>query len=467
MAPLRLFKPYTSSNSLLLSKYSPIYRVLFNSSVSTQIHEVPNKKVSPALIKCMTILDQWRNKGNEISDMNVDELKNMIKVFRNHNEYSQAIQLSELITDKTPGNIAVHLDLTARVYGLQQAEYYFDSIPDSLKNYKVYGTLLNCYAFNLSLEKAESTMEKMKQLGYMTSHSYHSMLSLYTKTRNHKRLVKLVDEMLKTGVRYHRTTYYMHLTAYGTFDIEAMEKLLGYMETNPDITLDWRVYLIAAKGYLNFDQKIKSLEMLKKSEAFVYQNTDGIAYESLITMYANLGEKEDVYRIWDLYKKTWRKVSNTGYHHMVSALVKLDDLEGAEKILTEWESSTNNFDFWVVNVLVNGYSKKGYWKKAESYVERLVGMGMKPPTSTWNCLATAFCNSKEMEKAVIAMKNAILSYDNRWKLNQVTLKSCIKYLQEKGDTEVANEFAAAIEGHNEKKPKIEGAMRHVTVTSDQ
>lgn len=295
-------------------------------------------------------------------------------------------------------------------------------------------------------------MEKMKQLGYMTSHSYHSMLNLYTKTGKHKKLVKLVDEMGNKGVRYHRTTYYIQLTAYGTFDIKGMEKLLGYMETDPDITLDWRVYVIAAKGYFNFCENKKSLEMLKKAEERVYLNTDGIAYESLLTMYANLGEKEDVYRIWDLYKKTWRKVNNTGYHHMVSSLVKLDDFEGAEKILTEWESVTDFFDFWVVNVLVNGYSKKGYWKKAESYVERLVGMGKQPPTSTWNCLATAFCNYKEMEKAVNAMKNAIFNYDHRWKLNQVTLKACVNYLEEKGDTEVASEFACLIKGRRDKEP---------------
>ncbi|KAI3774099.1 hypothetical protein L1987_48642 [Smallanthus sonchifolius] len=378
-----------SCNSLL-SDASPLSRVLFNSSFSLTTEQTPSiqhlnglyKRISPAELTPRTsvvpILDQWVHEGNDII---ADDLKNMIKVFRNHNRYSQALQLSEWITnrsylDQSSGNIAIHLDLISRVDGLEQAEKFFNTIPDALKNFKVYGTLLNCYAFKKSLEKAEATMAKMRQLGYMTTLSYQSMLNLYSKTRNHDKLLKLMEEMENTGIRYHRTTYYVLLNAYASFDIKAMENLLGYMEANADLTLDWHVYIIAAKGFLNFGQNEKYLEMLKKSEQLVHENTNGVSYEILLTI----------------------------------SLVKLDDIEGAKKILTEWESKATSFDFWVVNVLVNGYSKKGDWKKAEDYVERLVGMWKQPSKSTWDCLATAYIDS-------------------------------IKYLEKKGDMEVAKELA--------------------------
>lgn len=421
--------------------------------------------ISPAAITPNTslvpILDQWlhqqqqQQQGNNVKVVkNNNKLLDMVKLLRNRNRYSHALQLSEWMTnksylDQSSGNIAVHLDLISRVHGIEHAEKFFHAIPDSLKNFKVYGTLLNCYAFNKSLKKAEATMEKMNQLRFMTTHSYHSMLTLYNKTRNYDKLLKLLHEMDKEGVRYHRTTYYMQLTAYASFDIKAMEKLLGHIEFDIEVPLDWHVYIIAAKGYLNFGKNTKALVMLKKSEELLkllHQNTNGVAYEILLSMYVNLKKEDDVYRIWDLYKKTWRKVNNKGYHHMISSLVKLDDINGAEKIMTEWESQTSSFDFWVVNVLVNGYSKKGDWKKAEDYVERLVCMGKQPPTSTWDCLATAFCKYKEMEKAVDAMRKAILSYDNNWKLNQVTLTACVKYLEEKGDMELAKEFSKFTNG---------------------
>ncbi|KAK1419341.1 hypothetical protein QVD17_28507 [Tagetes erecta] len=445
MAALRTCK---FNHISLLSDTSPIYRVSFSSlttkqSPSSQNHNVLFKRLSPRRASIVPIMDQWIQQGNDII---ADELKNMIKALRNHNRYSQALQLSEWMTnkgylDQSSENVAVHLDLISRVHGLHQADEFFNAVPENLKNFKVYGTLLNCYAFKKSLEKAEAIMEKMKQLGYMTTHSYNSMLNLYTKTKRYDKLLKLVEEMEKTGVCYHRTTYYILLNAFASFDIKAMESFLGYMETNRDMKLDWHVYITAAKGYVSFGQKERCLEMLKKSENFVYENTDGNAYEILLTMYANLGERDHVYRIWDLYKTTWRKVKNTGYHHMASSLVKLDDIEGAENILAEWESKTTSFDFWVVNVLVNGYSKKGEWKKAEDYIERLVGMGKQPPKSTWDCLATAFCKCGEMEKAVDAMKKAVSCYDDHWNLNQVTLTACVKYLEKKGDMEVAKEFA--------------------------
>ncbi|KAJ9562907.1 hypothetical protein OSB04_008067 [Centaurea solstitialis] len=404
----------------LLSNPSFISKFVFNASffstktqtASIQDHDVLllYKRISlNPRTSIVPILDQWLQEGNEII---VDKLKNMIKVLRNHNRYTHALQLSEWMTnrsllDQSPGNIAVHLDLVSRVHGLKQAEKIFDTIPDSLKNFKVYGTLLNCYTFKKSLEKAEATMEKMKQLG---------------------------------------TTYYLQLTAYASFDINAMEKLLGYMEANPNLTLDWHVYIIAAKGYLKFGQHKKSLEMLKKSEGCVYENTNGVAYEILMTMYANLAEKDEVYRIWDLYRKRWRKINDKGYHHMISSLVKLDDIDGAEKIVAEWESVRRSFCFWVPNVLVNAYGKKGDWEKAESYIERLVGMGKKPPTSTWDILGTMFCKHGEMEKAVGALRKAILSRgDDHWKLNEVTLRECLKYLEEKGDVEVVKEFVEVID----------------------
>ncbi|PWA72239.1 tetratricopeptide-like helical domain-containing protein [Artemisia annua] len=98
----------------------------------------------------------------------------------------------------------------------------------------------------------------------------------------------------------------------------------------------------------------------------------------------------------------------------------LYDYNKSDFLLTEWESKTSSFDFWVVNLLVNGYSKKGDWNKAEDYVERL--------------------------KAVDAMRKSLLSYDNNWKLKQVTLTACVKYLEEKGYMELAKEFSKFTNG---------------------
>lgn len=51
-----------------------------------------------------------------------------------------------------------------------------------------------------------------------------------------------------------------------------------------------------------------------------------------------------------------------------------------------------------------------------------------------------------MEKAVDAMRKSILSYDNNWKLKQVTLTTCVKYLEKKGYMELAKEFSKFTNG---------------------
>lgn len=70
----------------------PSSKVLSFSSIP--IHQNQNnvvyKMISPASItpkiSVIPILDQWVQQGNPIV---ADQLKNMIKIFRNHNRYSQ------------------------------------------------------------------------------------------------------------------------------------------------------------------------------------------------------------------------------------------------------------------------------------------------------------------------------------------------------------------------------------------
>lgn len=58
---------------------------------------------------------------------------------------------------------------------------------------------------------------------------------------------------------------------------------------------------------------------------------DPKSYEGLIRLYGEAGERDDVYRIWDLYKSTKEK-DNEGFHALIGSLLKLDDINGAEEI---------------------------------------------------------------------------------------------------------------------------------------
>ncbi|XP_071703018.1 pentatricopeptide repeat-containing protein At2g20710, mitochondrial-like [Rutidosis leptorrhynchoides] len=454
------------SNSKLTTKnYITISRALYFSTETKIINEEQQKvppiskkndnlyrRISPVgdpKASMIPILEQWQNEGKTVR---FDQLIVIIKSLRKFNRYTHALQLSEWMANKKPklqpAGVAVHLDLISRVKGLEEAEKYFNSTPDDVKNLQVYGALLNCYAVTKSVEKAEATAEKMKQFGMMTTLSYNSMLNLYKKVGDNEKLDKVYQEMTEMGVRCDKPTYYIRLSSYAAAcNIKKMEDVLENMEKNSDLNVDWNTYVIASGGYLKSGLLDKSFEMLKKAEALIRGNSKGAAWEILLRMYASLGKKDDVYRIWNLYKTSWRKVYNRGYSAMMHALTKVDDIEGAEKLLAEWESEKLSYDFRIVNMLINAFCNNGLLGKAEAYVDRIVDMGKRPPSSTWCIFVTAYVKKNEMDKAFEMVKKCVASEDKRGcRLSRDIFDSCVEYLEEKGSLGILEEFKKTFEG---------------------
>ncbi|KAI8551689.1 hypothetical protein RHMOL_Rhmol06G0205700 [Rhododendron molle] len=408
-------------------------------------------------VSMLPILDQWVERGRNVD---LYEIKALIKHLREYKRFNHALQLSEWMAHRwnlalSPGDIAVQLDLVSKVHGLEQAEKYFSNIPGPLKTFKVYGALLNCYASNKSLDKAESMMQKMREFGVLRkSLSYNVMLNLYSKMGKQENFNALIQEMEEKGISCYPSTLYVRLNAYAAVpDINGMEKLLSLMEANHLFTVDWHAYIIAANGYMKAGVTEKSLTMLKKSEQHI-NGSRGFAYEMLLTLYASLGDKDEVYRIWGLYKKLG-KLYNRGYFRMISSLLKLDDLDGAENLLVEWESVNTSFDFDIPNLLINAYSWKGHLEKAEACISRAVERGQRPTAGTWDRLATGYYKDNQMAKAVETMKKAITADQRGWELNRVTLTACVKYLTENGETEPADEFCRLLpeSGHLSRRSK--------------
>lgn len=347
----------------------------------------------------------------------------------------------------SPGDIAIQLDLISKVYGLQQAEKYFNSIPEDLRVFQVYGALLNCYAQNKSLEKAEAVMEKMRDLGSAnTSLSYNAMLNLYLQLGKYEKLNTVIEEMEEKGIICDKFTYNIHLNAYGaTSNFEGMEKLLKKMEVDPHVTVDWHAYIVAANWYLKTGLTEKCLVMLKRSEQLISGKTRRRAYEIFLTLYAAAGKRDEVYRIWNLYKNLG-KALNSGYLCIISSLMKLNDVDGAEKILEEWENEHSVYDFRVPNCMISTYCRKGLLEKADAYVNRLIESGKEPGAATWDRLATGYYVNGKMEKSVETLKRAILASRPGWMPNRLTFAACLEYLRRQGNVEVVEELLELFRG---------------------
>ncbi|XP_034196820.1 pentatricopeptide repeat-containing protein At2g20710, mitochondrial-like isoform X2 [Prunus dulcis] len=224
-----------------------------------------------------------------------------------------------------------------------------------------------------------------------------------------------------------------------TSDVDQMEKLLMKMETDPLVTLDWHGYAAAADAFLKAGQLEKTAALLRKSEQFINRETRKIGYEHLMTSYAAIGSKHEVYRIWELYKNVVGFYNN-GYRCMLSSLLKMDDIYGAEKIVEEWESGNKFFNIQIPNLLINAYCRKGLLEKAKSYVKKL-SEGGKECCRTWALLATTYHMNDRMEEAVETLKMAASSASRPgWKFDNSTLAACFEYLKQKGDVEKAHEL---------------------------
>ncbi|CAN0896843.1 Pentatricopeptide repeat-containing protein At2g20710, mitochondrial [Linum grandiflorum] len=403
-------------------------------------------------ISIVEVIEKWLDEGKQIKQ---SELDSLIRNLRRHRRHPQALQLSEWMRDQScysdsPGEIAVRLDLILKVRGLEQAEEAFEAVPEASRGFQVYGALLNCYARKMLVEKAEATMAKMGELKFLKSSlPYNLMLTLYYHTKNHEKLDALVKEMEEKGVASDIYTYNIRLNAYGASSrIQEMEELLNKLEGDTLNKVDWHSYFVVANSYLRAGEKDKAKTMMKKLEGLTTYNSRKFCYEVLISLYANAGEMDQVYRIWDLYK-SMGKMFNSGYLCMISSLVKLENLEGAEKVWEEWLSKKTFHDIRILNQMVIGFARKGLWEKAEECVKKVSDGGGKPDPITWSCLSVGYHVGGEIEKAVETVKRAVWERESKPSGHMLkpeirTVAACIEYLKGEGKVEEAEEILEKI-----------------------
>ncbi|KDP24140.1 hypothetical protein JCGZ_25797 [Jatropha curcas] len=434
-------KPLLRKNLNLYRHGSPVLRY-------TDLYNRISRTADPA-VSMVPILENWLDEGNEIKR---PELQEIIRQLRKDRRYTHALQISQWMTDRvcfnlSPEDAASQLDLISKVYGLEEAEKYFSSIPENSRGYRVYSALLNCYAHTKCLEKAGALMEKMKVLRFIrTPQPYNLMLNLYSQMGKYEKLDSLMQEMKEKGIKCDFFTFNIRLNAYvASCDIEGLEGLLMKMKADPRISMDFHSYAAAANGYLKAGLIEKALTMLKMSEQLISSsvNSKRFAYESLLGLYAAAGKKAEVYRIWNLYKKNG-VFSNVGYVCMISSLLKLDDMAGAERIWGEWDVGKLLFDIRIPNLMIKAYCSKGLWEKAEALINKIVESRMEPNGASWDHMATGYFENGQMTKAVEAIKKAISLSKPGKKPCLYRVEVCLKYLKGQGDMEAVEELLKMI-----------------------
>ncbi|VVA97220.1 unnamed protein product [Arabis nemorensis] len=284
------------------------------------------------------LLEEW---GNQVKP---SDLRDLIKNLSDSNQFSKALEASSWMCEKGVANIfpedyAARFHLIEKVLGLEEAEKFFKtSIPENMKNYSVYATFLTSYTRSCkTVNKAESTFEKMRELGFLYRLSpFNSMISLYIELRKRSKVNKLLVEMKDNNIEPDNVTKnnVLRVNAY-VLAIESMEKHMSEWVGDEKLKLEVKTMDVMAMAYEIEGLTLKAIEITPS--------------------------KNQVYRLWNEYKKKGEREIKTssfwneGYQSVIRALLKLKDLKGAEEVYGEWNSSEGTkFDARIPDLAVAG-----------------------------------------------------------------------------------------------------------------
>eukprot|EP01018_Ginkgo_biloba_P007816 Gb_14211 [translate_table: standard] len=383
------------------------------------------------------------------------ELKRIIKDLRHYNRYEHALEISKWMGSYkrfpfSPSDHAIHLDLMAKVHGIGIAEKYFAEIPDIAKNQLTYCALLNCYVNEKLTDKSESIMEKLKELGFATNAlAYNEMMKLYMTNGQLDKVLLLIQEMNKNGVMLDICSYNIWMTTCAAIsDMDKMQDVLYQIKHDDNVNSDWTVYNTLAKIYIEAGRLEDAESALRELESKM-THSDRVPYDRLISLYGRIGNKQELYRIWRCFQLAFPKMTIKSYVCLLSALVKIGDIEGAENIFEEWDSVASTYDVRVPNVLLGAYIRKGLLAKAEVLLEHILERGGKPNSNTWEILAEGYIEKKQIDQAVEAMKRALSIVKlPTWQPKSVNVLAILKIFENKGDVESAEEYFNLLRGVN-------------------
>ncbi|XP_052188421.1 pentatricopeptide repeat-containing protein At1g02150-like [Diospyros lotus] len=386
-----------------------------------------------------TVLNQCEKEGKRLTKW---ELCRVVRQLRKFRRYKPALEVYEWMNNKkerfrtSTTDTAIQLDLIAKVQGIISAENFFLKLPDTLKDNRTYGALLNAYVRAQMREQAESLMEKMRDRGYARNAlPFNVIMTLYLNLKDYDKVDLVVSQMEEENIPLDIYSYNIWLSSCGyQGSVGKMEHVFLQMKLDRTINPNWTTFSTMASMYIKLGQMEKAEDCLKKVETRI-TGRNRISYHYLISLYGGVGLKEEVYRIWNIYKSIFPSISNLGYHTMISSLIRLGDIRGAEQIFEEWLLVKSTYDPRIVNLLMGWYVREGLFEKAKGLFDEMVEGGGKANSSTWEILAEGHIRGKRISEALSCLKEAVLVERSKtWKPKPANICSILKLCEQEGDS---------------------------------
>ncbi|KAH7863195.1 hypothetical protein Vadar_014619 [Vaccinium darrowii] len=385
-----------------------------------------------------SVLNKHEKAGKRLTKW---ELHKIVKELRRFRHFKRALEVYEWMNNRaemfriTTSDTAIQLDLIAKVRGTLDAEDCFLKLPDTSKDPRTYAALLNAYVRAKMREKAESIYAQMIIRGYhLKPPQVNVMMTLYMNLKEYDKVDSLVTEMRQKNVCLDMYSYNIWLSSCGAQgSIEKVEQVCELMEQDSTVNPSWNTFGAMAAFYIRVGQLEKAEECIKKLESRI-TGQDRIPYHHAITLYGSVGKREEVYRVWNFCKSIFPNTPMMAYHTVISSLVRVGDIDGAEQLYSEWLSvrPTNNPS--IANLLMTYYTRNGLLVKAEALLDRMVELGVKPNSGTWEILAEGHIREKKVSEALSCLKEAVsVRGSQNWKPRPVNVSSILSICEENDD----------------------------------
>ncbi|KAF5187390.1 Pentatricopeptide repeat-containing protein [Thalictrum thalictroides] len=341
---------------------------------------------------------------------------------------------------------AILLELIIKVCSLAEAEEYFENISSSSCQKAACIPLLHSYVKEKAIEKAEALMLRMQGMGLTVDpHPFNEMMKLYVATGQFDKVPLMIQQMNRDKIPRNVLSYNLWMSACVELSgFASAEMVYREMLNDRSIEVGWSTLSTLANIYIRSGLTEKAIAALKTAEQKLSTHKR-LGYFFLMTLYANLGNRDGILRLWEASKAAEGRMTCANYMCILLSLVKIGDIAEAEKVFRSWESECGKYDIRVSNILLGAYARSGCMDKAESLHFHTLEKGGSPNYKTWEILMEGWLKSKEMDKAIAAMKKGFSMLKHcEWRPSSTAVMSIAEYFEEGGHFEDAKKYVKVL-----------------------
>ncbi|KAL6633379.1 hypothetical protein ACP70R_026050 [Stipagrostis hirtigluma subsp. patula] len=214
------------------------------------------------------------------------------------------------------------------------------------------------------------------------------------------------------------------------------------------VEVGWSTYCTLANIYRTNGLNTEALACLRSAETKL-SPSGRLGYSFVMTCYAALNDSKGVMRLWEASKSVPGRIPAANYMSAILCSIKAGDISQAEWIFGSWEAECKKHDVRVSNVLLGAYVRNGWIEKAERLHLHMLEKGARPNYKTWEILMEGFVQSKQMDKAVDAMKKGLsLLKSCHWRPPIELVEAIAKHFEEQGNVDDAYRYIKVLQRLN-------------------